>query len=81
MDLNATHVTVLELIAEIAPEADLASIDADADLRRAIDLDSLDFQNLVESVARVTAVEIPETDYPQVRTLRGLTNYVAAHTR
>ena len=81
MDLNATRATVLALIAEIAPEVDLTSVDVDADLRRAVDLDSLDFQNLVESVARATGVEIPEIDYPQIRTLRGLTSYVAAHSR
>jgi acyl carrier protein len=32
----------------------------------------------VELVARDTGIEIPESDYPQVRSLRGLTDYVSA---
>ena len=78
--MNATEVpaTLLGLIEQIAPDVDAAALDPDADLRRAADLDSLDFQSLVELVARDSGVEIPEADYPSVRSLRGLTDYVAA---
>ena len=69
---------LLALLAEIAPDADLVDLDEDTDLRRVIDLDSLDFQTLVERVAQDTGIEIPETDYPQVRSLRGMTQYLAA---
>lgn len=69
---------VLGLLRGIAPEADLDAIDPERDLRREIDLDSLDFQTLVEQVAATSGVEIPETDYPQVRSLSGLSAYVAA---
>lgn len=68
---------VLELLQQVAPDADLVAIDPDRDLRRAIDLDSLDFQTLVERVAERTGVEIPEVDYPQVRSLRGISEYLA----
>jgi acyl carrier protein len=68
---------LLALLGDIAPDADLVGLDDDKDLRRVIDLDSLDFQTLVERVARETGIEIPEIDYPQVRTLRGLTEYIA----
>lgn len=71
---------LVALLAEIAPDADLETLDEDKDLRRVIDLDSLDFQTLVERVATLTGVEIPETDYPQVRSLRGLTEYIAARS-
>lgn len=70
---------VLAMIQQIAPDADLGAIDPDRDLRRAADLDSLDFQTLVERVAETTGVEIPETDYPQVRSLRGMSDYITAH--
>jgi acyl carrier protein len=70
--------TLRGLIEQIAPDVDASSLDVDADLRRAADLDSLDFQSLVELVARDTGVEIPESDYPGVRSLRGLTDYVTA---
>jgi acyl carrier protein len=78
MNVAEVPATLMELIGQIAPDVDVASLDPEADLRRAADLDSLDFQSLVELVARDTGIEIPESDYPQVRSLRGLTDYVSA---
>ena len=67
---------VAGLIRQIAPEVDVTTLDPNADLRRAADLDSLDFQTLVELVADETGVEIPEADYAQVRSLVGLIEYI-----
>jgi acyl carrier protein len=72
--------TILGLLADIAPEADLTLLSDDADLRDAVDLDSLDFLNLIERLAEKTGVDVPENDYPDVRTLAGLSAYVAQHT-
>ena len=78
MTTDDSRTVVLGLLRQIAPEADLDAIDPDRDLRREIDLDSLDFQTLIEQVAASTGVEVPETDYPQVRSLSGLAGYLAA---
>ncbi len=67
---------VAGLIRQIAPEVDVTALDPNADLRRAADLDSLDFQTLVELVADETGVEIPEADYAQARSLVGLIEYI-----
>jgi acyl carrier protein len=79
MNIAQVPATLVTLIEQIAPDVDASGLDPDADLRRAADLDSLDFQSLVELVARDLGVEIPETDYPKVRSLRGLTDYVTVH--
>jgi acyl carrier protein len=78
MNIAEVPATLLGLIEQIAPDVDASTLDPETDLRRAADLDSLDFQSLVELVARDTGVEIPEADYPSVRSLRGLTDYVTA---
>ena len=78
MNTAEVPATLLSLIEQIAPDVDAASLDPDVDLRRAADLDSLDFQSLVELVAKDIGVEITEADYPTVRSLRGLTDYVTA---
>ena len=80
--MNATLArdTILGLLADIAPEADLSALAGDVDLRDAIDLDSLDFLNLIERLAEATGVDVPENDYPDVRTLDGLATYVATHS-
>jgi len=71
--------TVVRLIGEIAPEADLTSVPGAADLRDAVDLDSLDFLTLVERLAETTGVDVPENDYGQVRSLDGLVQYLVQH--
>jgi acyl carrier protein len=68
---------VADVLGGIAPEADLATVGDDEDLRAALDLDSMDFLNLVIGLARATGRSIPETDYPKLFMLAGLVGYPA----
>jgi acyl carrier protein len=65
----------------IAPEADLAAVDPSADLRESLELDSMDFLNLLIALDRRFGVAVPEADYPVVSTLAGLVGYLAARAR
>jgi acyl carrier protein len=66
---------LVEEIGNIAPDADASSVDIGADLRDALDLDSMDFLNLVIALHQRLGVDIPETDYPKLRTLGGMLGY------
>lgn len=66
---------VADVLGGIAPEADLASVRDDEDLRLAFDLDSMDFLNLVVGLHERTGVDVPETDYPRLFTLGGIVAY------
>jgi acyl carrier protein len=70
--------TVLGALAVVAPEADLASLSARADLREALDVDSMDFLRLLQDLHAKLQVDVPERDYPRVRTLDGLVDYLSA---
>jgi len=65
-----------EVMAGIAPEADLASVGNEEDLREALDLDSMDFLNLVIALGERTGRKIPEADTRRLFTLRGLIDYL-----
>ena len=65
-------------IGAVAPEADLAGVDPDARLRDTLDLDSLDFLNIIERLYELTGVSIPEDDYRAIDTWRTLSSYLAA---
>mgnify|MGYP001188622366 CR=1 FL=1 len=67
-----------EALAGIAPEADLASVGDDEDLRDALDLDSMDFLNFVIALAGKTGRKIPEADTPKLYTMKGLLAYLGA---
>ena len=66
-----------EVLAGIAPEADLATVRDDEDLRAALDLDSMDFMNFVIGLSERSGVNIPEADTSRLRTLRGVLAYFA----
>lgn len=66
-----------EVLAGIAPEADLATVRDDEDLRAALDLDSMDFMNFVIGLSERSGRAIPEADTPRLRTRRGLVAYLA----
>lgn len=69
---------ILEELGNIAPEADLAALDPEADMRDALDIDSMDILNLVTSIHKRLGVNIPELDYPKLVTLAGAVAYVEA---
>jgi len=66
---------VAGILGGIAPEADLAQVGDDDDLRQTLDLDSMDFLNLVVGLHAQTGVDIPEADYPRLFTLAGIMDY------
>ena len=67
---------VLEELSNIAPEVDMASVDPAADLREALDIDSMDFLNFITAIHRRLNMDIPETDYRKLVTLDGATAYI-----
>lgn len=68
---------IIEEIGNIAPEADLAALDPEADMREALDIDSMDILNLVTAIHKRLGVNVPELDYPRLVTLSGAVAYVA----
>jgi acyl carrier protein len=67
---------IWDILSGIAPEADPSSVASDEDLREALDLDSMDFMNFVVGLHERTGVDIPEADYPRLRTLDGAIAYL-----
>ena len=68
---------LFDVLGTIAPEADLAGLDPLKSLRDQIDLDSMDFLNVVIRLHERLAVEIPESDYGKLATVAGAMDYLA----
>ncbi|MGR8919156.1 MAG: acyl carrier protein [Gammaproteobacteria bacterium] len=75
MDLNATRTLVAEILADIAPEVDVADAADNEDLRQALDLDSMDYLNVIVGLHERTGIDVPEADYPKLYTLAGIAAY------
>ncbi len=72
---------LFEELGNLAPEADLGTVPPDADLREALDLDSMDFLNLVMALHKRLAIDIPERDYAELRTIGDAIEYLAAKAK
>lgn len=70
--------TVLRILGEIAPEADLTHLKPDLSFRDQLDLDSMDFLNFVIALDEELNVRIPESDYPKLSTLAGCIELLSA---
>ena len=76
MNRDEIRTTALDLLAEIAPELDPATLEGDEPLRDQVDLDSMDFLNYLISIHQRLEIEIPEADYGRLSTLDDLVAYV-----
>lgn len=72
---------VEEELNKIAPEADLTTLDPKADLRDALDIDSMDFLNFITAIHHRLGIDIPELDYPKLGTLNGAAVYLTQHLK
>lgn len=71
MTKEAIRDTVLRILGEIAPEADLTRLKLDVNFRDQLDLDSMDFLNFVIALDEELHLTIPEADYPKLASLNG----------
>ena len=78
MDIEQTRREVLAAVASIAPESDVSLIRPEQPLRDQIELDSLDWLNLVAAVRDRLQRDIPPSDYDQLTTLDAIVAYIAA---
>lgn len=70
---------LLQEIAEIAPEADLAQLGEEVDFREELDIDSIGFLNLVIAMGQRLQVEVPEGEYAKLTTIGSAIRYFADH--
>lgn len=71
---------ILDLIGEIAPDADTSRLRDDEDMREALGLDSIDFTNLVIALHERTGHALPEAETHRLHRLRDAIAYLAGET-
>jgi acyl carrier protein len=60
---------ILDLLTEIAPDVEAASVIPGIDFRDQFDFDSMDTLNFAIALHRELGVEVPEADYAQLASL------------
>ncbi|MBW2505966.1 MAG: acyl carrier protein [Deltaproteobacteria bacterium] len=76
MTIDEIREVILEIIRDIDDEADLDNLNSGEALRDQLDLDSMDFLDIVMELRKRYQIQIPEEDYPQLATLDSCVNYL-----
>jgi len=76
MERTAIRDLILEIIEDIDDEADFSGLDPDKPLRDQLDLDSMDFLDIVMELRKRYQIQIPEEDYPKLATLNSTVDYL-----
>ncbi len=67
---------VIEIIADIAPDEDFSDVKPDVRLRDQLELDSMDFLDIVMELRKRYQIEVPETEYGQLASLDSCAEYL-----
>lgn len=67
---------VKDIIAEIAPDEDLSHLDDGQRLRDQLELDSMDFLDIVMELRKAHGIEVPEDEYPNLASLNSCADYL-----
>ena len=67
---------VINIINEIAPDEDTANLKSEINLRDQMDLDSMDFLDIVMELRKQHGIEVPEEDYPKLASLDSCAQYL-----
>ena len=81
MTPNEIRGEVLDILADIAPDEDLSALKDDLNLRDQIDLDSMDFLDIVMELRKRFDIEVPEKDYPELASLASCVTYLFPHLK
>lgn len=76
MDQNDIPARLLTLLTSVAPDIEPQSVDPERDLRDQFDFDSMDALHFATAVSEAFGVEIAETEYPKLASLRAAQNFV-----
>ncbi len=67
---------VLDILERIAPDEDLTNLDDSVAFREQMELDSMDFLDIVMELRKQYRVQIPEEDYPHLVSMESTVEYL-----
>ncbi len=67
---------IIDILSDIVPDENLSNLDDQKPLREQIELDSMDFLDIVMELRKRHRIQIPEDDYIHLATLSGTVKYL-----
>lgn len=72
---------IIDILSDIAPDEDLSGMDDSKSFRDQIELDSMDFLDIVMELRKRHRVQIPEEDYGQLASMDSTVTYLEPKMR
>jgi acyl carrier protein len=67
---------VLDILSDIAPDEDLSQLDDEVRFREQLELDSMDFLDIVMELRKRHRIQVPEADYVQLASMSSTVAYL-----
>ena len=71
------RLAVLDILEGIAPDEDLSTLKDDEPFRQQLELDSMDFLDIVMELRKRYRVQVPEDDYLELASMQSTVAYLA----
>lgn len=68
---------LVDILSRIVPDEDLSTLKDEVPFREQIELDSMDFLDIVMELRKQYRIQIPEEDYAHMNTMGGAVGYLA----
>jgi acyl carrier protein len=67
---------ILDILSDIAPDEDLSQLKPEVPFREQLDIDSMDFLDIVMELRKRYRIRIPEQDYPALSSMASTIGYL-----
>ncbi len=72
---------IRDILSDIAPDEDLGGLKEDVPFREQLELDSMDFLDIVMELRKRYRIQIPEEDYPKLASMASTVEYLEPRMR
>lgn len=76
MTRDEIKLEVLDILSDIAPDEDLSNLDDAKSFREQMELDSMDFLDIVMELRKRHRIQIPEDDYVNLASMDSTVTYL-----
>ena len=76
MTRDEVRQAIIDILGDIAPDEDMSSLKDDISLREQMDLDSMDFLDIVMELRKRFNIEVPENDYQELVSMASCIHYL-----
>jgi acyl carrier protein len=67
---------IIDILGDIAPDEDLTNLDDNVNFREQMELDSMDFLDIVMELRKRYRVQVPEEDYVHLASMNSTVKYL-----